>query len=117
MPLAGVSDSQLPPEFVEAVASLLKFAPFLAAVKTCGSWGDCHTSVREKGNCCPSTITNPYPVPGSRRTFPRLLLSPVGHRKSAKAVTEDARICISLLLHRTNIAVSIAAFGLSGSPS
>jgi hypothetical protein len=77
-----------------------------------GAWGDCHTSVSEKGNCCPSMITKPFPALGSRRTLPCFLTSPVGHRKSAKAVTEDAKICISLLLHRANIAGSIAAFGL-----
>jgi hypothetical protein len=80
-----------------------------------GSWGECHTFAREKGNCCPSTISNPDPDPGSRRTLPRFLVSPVGHRKSANAVTEDARICISLLLHRCGIAGSIAAFGLQWS--
>ena len=77
-----------------------------------GAWGDCHTSVREKENCCPSMISKPALAPGSRRTFPRFLVSAVGRRNKAKAVIEDARICISLRLHRWGIAGSIAAFEL-----
>ena len=62
-------------------------------------------------------IINPGPAPGSRRTLPRFLVSAAGRRKKAsrkraRASIDDARICMSLLLHRWGITASIAAFAL-----